>query len=244
MVKRKVPVAAIVALSALVVLGALAGRWGLAAALFVVVMVLATGWPTLLGLPTQRGSTSVLAGCGAVAVLIALFTQTEDPLRFVALWLALAVIITFAHQLLRRDYRPRLVESVTGVVAGVVTANLVVGWLAADSLAQVLLAAACLVSTAVAMAVPLPWRIAAPLALLAGVAAAAVVAALGPLGTLPAVVIGGAVSAVAVGLERIFSHLPSMASRQAGLAAGAATVAASGMVIYLAAEGLRLVFGF
>lgn len=237
-VRRRVPLLAMVGLSALVAAGALLGPWGLGAAQLVVVVVLASGWPTLLGLPTQRGSTSVLAGCGAVATLIVLFAPTERPLQYVAAWLALSVIITFFHQLLRRDYRPRLVESVTGVVAGVVTANLAVGWLAAESTALVLLGACCLPVAALALAAPLPRRFTNPLAVAGSLVVAALLSALGPVGTLPAGVIGLLVGVVAVGLDRVFAHLPTMGSRQAGLAAGAATVASIGMVVYIASAAL------
>ena len=238
MVKRRVPLLATAGLSVLIAVGALAGTWGLTAAQLVVVIVLASGWPTLLGLPTQRGSTSVLAACGAVATLIVPVAPTDEPLRYVATWRALSVIITFAHQLLRRDYRPRLVESVTGVVAGVVTANLTVGWMAAESVPLVLLGASCLPVAALALAAPLPRRFSNPLAVAGSVAASAVVSAVGPLGTLPAVSTGLFIGIVAVGLERIFTHLPAMGSRQAGLAAGAATVATIGMVVYLTATAL------
>lgn len=229
---------AVAGLCFVVAAGALLGDWGLGVAQLVVVVVLASGWPTLLGLPTQRGSTSVLAGCGAVATLIVLVTPTDRSLQYVAPWLALSVIITFFHQLLRRDYRPRLVESVTGVVSGVVTANLAVGWLAAASVPQVLLGACCLPVAALALAAPLPRRFTTPLALLGSVAAAAVVSAVGPVGTVPAGVVGLLIGVLAVTLERVFSHLPTMGSRQAGLAAGAATVAGAGMTLYLACAAL------
>lgn len=234
---------AVAGLSLVVAAGALLGDWGLGFALLVVVIVLASGWPTLLGLPTQRGSTSVLAGCGAVAILIVLFAPPDRPLQYVAPWLALSVIITFFHQLLRRDYRPRLVESVTGVVSGVVTANLTVGWLATASMPLILLGACCLPVAALALAAPLPRRFTHPLAVVGSVAAAVVVSAAGPLGTVPAAVVGLLIGVLAAGLERVFSHLPTMASRQAGLAAGAATVAGAGMTLYLVSGALTWAHG-
>lgn len=237
---RTVPVLTVVALAALIGVGTLAGVWGLAFALLVTVVVLASGWPTLLGLPTQRGSTTVLALCGAVATMVVLLTQGSQPLRFLAPWLAVSVIITFTHQLLRRDYRPRLVESVTGVVAGVVTVNLAVGWLATRSTALIVLGVVVLIVGAGALRLPVPGRIRQAVAVVAALLAAAVVAELTPLTTVPAAAIGLLVVAVLVGLDRLLSHLPTLSSRAAGLAAGAAVVASTGMVVYLTELTLQL----
>ncbi len=129
---RIVPSAAAAVLAVLLAVGALAGPFLLSASLLVAVVALATGWPNLLGLPTQRGSTTVLSLCGAGAVLLVSLDPGDAGLSWLAAGLAMSVVATFAHQLLRRDMRPRLVESVTGVVSGVVVVELVAGWVAAE----------------------------------------------------------------------------------------------------------------
>src|SRR3712207_7517865 len=50
------------------------------------------------------------------------FTAGEPFLRELPEVLALAVLLAFVHELLRRDGRERLVESVAGAAAGVVVA--------------------------------------------------------------------------------------------------------------------------
>ena len=46
-------------------------------------------------------------------------------------------------------------------------------------------------------------------------------------------VLGLAVGGVVAGLDRLFLHLPSTTSRQAGLSVGAAVISACGPVVYL-----------
>ncbi len=234
---RAVPAVTTAVLAATVALGALAGPVLLAAALLVTVIVMATGWPTLLGLPTQRGSTTVLALGGTAAVLVVSLDGIEDePLRWLTPLLALSVVATFAHQLMRRDMRPRLVESVAGVVSGVVVVELVAGWLAAagTSTDLVLVGAAALAPAALVLALPLPQRVTAGLcvaAALVGTLLASV--ALDDLDTGPAAVTGLLVAVLLVSLDRLFAVLPSATSRQAGLALGAASVCCTGAVVYL-----------
>lgn len=91
-------------------------------ALFVVaglaMILLAGGWVLLLGLPSPRGTTSVLAG-SAVILLAggALSQEARESLLPGAV--ALAMILEFVHQLGRRDGRPRLVQSVSASITGI-----------------------------------------------------------------------------------------------------------------------------
>ncbi len=236
---RIVPSAAAVVLAALLVVGAIAGPFLLAASLLVAVVALAAGWPTLLGLPTQRGSTTVLSLCGSGAVLLVALNPGSRGLSWLAAGMALSIVATFAHQLLRRDMRPRLVESVTGVVSGVVVVELVAGWVAAGQRAPelVLTAAAAVIAVALALALPLRLEVSVAVTLAAG-AAGAVGTAFFVTGitTVPAAVTGVVVAGVMKSYDALFSALPSATSRQAGVAIGAAGVCSAGAVAYLLAR--------
>lgn len=238
---RIVPSAAAVVLACLVVVGALAGPFLLAASLLVAVVALAAGWPTLLGLPTQRGSTTVLSLCGSGAVLLVALNPGNRGLSWLAAGMALSIVATFGHQLLRRDMRPRLVESVTGVVSGVVVVELVAGWLAAgyQDMELVLAAAAAVIAAAIALGVPWPPRVIGPVTLVAGAGVAALAASfLSEVATGPAAVMGLVVGGVMASYDRLFTALPSATSRQAGVAIGAAGVCSAGAVAYLLARVL------
>lgn len=235
---RAVPAAAAVLLSGLVALGAAAGVTVLVAALVLVVVAVATGWPGLLSLPTQRGSTTIIALCGAVAVAVVGFTEGEPVLRWLPVVLALSVIVAFWHQLLRRDMRPRLVESVTGVLSGVVAVELAAGWVGAAKLADgldlILSGCAAVAASAVVAAVPWPDRVVVPLALLAGAGAAALPTVLrAEPAPVQAAAVGICAALVVVALDRLLAGLPTAGSRQTGVTIGATGVACAGTVVYL-----------
>jgi len=239
-VVRVVPALSAAVLGAMVAVAALAGPTLLAGALLVVVVVMATGWPTLLGLPTQRGSTTVLALCGTAAVVVvALSGEDSRRLSWLAPVLALSVVATFTHQLLRRDMRPRLVESVAGVVSGVVVIELVAGWLAAAATGTdlVLTGVAALVPAALALALPLPQRVTGAACLLVGVVSGLLASVfVEGIASVPATVTGAVVAVVLVSFDRLFAPMPSVTSRQAGLALGAAAVCCTGAIVYLLSQ--------
>lgn len=242
---RAVPAVSAVLLAALVALAAAAGTTLLVAALIVVVVAVATGWPGLLSLPTQRGSTTIIALCGTLAVTVVAFTDSEPMLRWLPVVLALSVIVAFWHQLLRRDMRPRLVESVTGVVAGVVAVELAAGWSAAlrapGELPLVLVGATAVAAAAACTGLPWPQRVTSPLALVAGAAFAALAGKLVPeLAAVPSAIVGLAAALVVVALDRLLVRLPTSGGRQTGVTIGAAGVACAGTVVYLVS---RVVIG-
>src|SRR5690625_6676527 len=105
-------VATFVALASYISLAALVG------VIFVLIMAVAVGWPWLIALPTPRTSSVVLALCGFGAVVSVVIMDVEPLLKWLPAALGGAVVIAFVHQLLRRDGRPRLVEAVSGMVAG------------------------------------------------------------------------------------------------------------------------------
>jgi len=244
-VTRIVPAAAALGLAGLVAVTAVAGAPLLAGALLVTTVAMAAGWPHLLALPTQRGSTTILALCGSVAVLVVVLTNGEPRLRWLPSVVAMSVLAAFLHQLLRRDMRPRLVESITGVVCGVVVIQLGASWLAvvaADGGRQLVLAAtAALAGATVTTVLPASQRVTLPFAMVSGSVVAALVAGVlggGPssLDALPAAVLGLVLGAVVAGLTRLAGSLPTTSSRQASVSLGAAVVSAGGAVTYLAAR--------
>lgn len=234
---RILPAATTVALAAAVALTARVGAVALVAALLLTTLALALGWPRLLRLPTQRGSATVLTACGAVAVLVVSAAPADAPLRWLPSVLALSVLGAFVHQLLRRDMRPRLVESVTGVVAGVVCVELGAAWLGVlDHGGDQVVAAAAAAVAAAATATVLPWpqRYTDPLAVVSGAVFGALAAqGLDGVASAPAGLLGLALGAVVAGLDRLFLHLPATTSRRAGMAVGAAVVSSCGVVAYL-----------
>jgi hypothetical protein len=237
-VTRSVPALAGVAAAALLALGGLAGPYALAAVVALVAVVLAPGWTTLLHLPSPRGSTTVIAVVGAVAAATVALTPGEPHLRWLPVVVALGVLAEFWHQLLRRDMRPRLVESVTGVVAALVVVCLGAGWVAVlrspGGWDLVATGAAGLAAASAALLLRWPPRWAELLAVAGGAVAAALVA-----GWLPAVQVWPAVAAglviglVVAAVARALGTLTTAHPVTAGAAWGVTPAAASGTLIYL-----------
>jgi hypothetical protein len=236
---------ATLAAAVLLSVAGLAGVGPLAVAALFVVAVTAWGWPTLVDLPSPRGSTSVVALGGAACVLAVGLSREEPLLQWLALALAGAVVGEFVHQLARRDGRPRLVECVTGTLAGVVVLASMSAWIALPRTPMggvgVLLVALPVAIALGLQALPVPGRVAS----LTGVGVAALlaglVAGLVPEPTILAGLVTGLVTgAVAVMLHRLLSVLPPAGSAPAWLALALAPLASTGMVGYVA---LRLLVG-
>ncbi|MDU0313347.1 hypothetical protein RKE38_06570 [Phycicoccus sp. M110.8] len=115
---RPVSIVATIAFAALVALTGYASPRFVALAVALGGFVLAWGWPVLLGLPSPRGTTTVLSVGVALTTAAVLLTRDEPYLEWMPAAMALAVLAAFAHQLLRRDGRPRLTESIASTVAG------------------------------------------------------------------------------------------------------------------------------
>ena len=96
----------------------------------VLALVFALGWPALAGLPFVPGSAAVVALGGVGAVAVVHLTTTQPYLRDLPVVFAAAILLAFVNELLRRDGRTRLVESVSGTVAGTLVAVAVSGWVA------------------------------------------------------------------------------------------------------------------
>ncbi|GAA4867419.1 hypothetical protein [Serinicoccus chungangensis] len=106
------------AVAALLAVSAAAAPWLLAVTLGACAVVIAWGWSGTLGLPSPRGTATVLL-IGGVSLVVSVGVRQEEPwLEWAPAALALAMITAFLHQILRRDGRPRVVQSVSAVVLG------------------------------------------------------------------------------------------------------------------------------
>jgi hypothetical protein len=237
---RPLTVLATVAFAALVALTGYASPQFVAVAVALGGFVLAWGWPVLLGLPSPRGTTWVL-GLGTVLTCAAVVATTSDPfLQWVPAALAAAVVIAFLHQLLRRDGRPRLAESVSASVTGlaVVAAGAAMAPLPrvlhgdhALAAAMAALALSALCDPLVSMRWSRRWALFIAMLLGAGAAVAVSVPAAHP-GMWPAALMGLLVAAVGHAARRIVAVLPAAGTPRAQLAAAAASSLLVGAVVY------------
>ncbi len=111
--------------AALVAGGARLGAVALAVAVIAVGVVLAVGAPRLLRLPNAAVSTrTALVGTACVGV-VELTADRAGNLRWLGTALAIGLMVAFLAEMLRRDARPRLTESIAG--AALVLALLATG---------------------------------------------------------------------------------------------------------------------
>lgn len=225
-------VATILALASYLSLAALVG------VVFVLVMAVAVGWPRLLALPAPRSSSAVLALCGFGAVISVVIMDVEPLLRWLPAALGGAVIIAFIHQLARRDGRPRMVEAISGMVAGMLVLVSAAGWVAAvrtaggDSL--VVTSAVGLAAASAAAAAPVRGWLGAVITLVAGSLAGGGVGMVMPLVSGRAGLLIGLMAGILVAtLRSLFAHLPAAGQRPAVLASVTLPVAASGIAVYV-----------
>lgn len=229
-----------VAAAALIALAGYAGPAILAASVALSVVALAAGWGPMLDLPHLRGTAVLVGSTGLAAVGIALVvSETATPLAAFAGVVAGAVLAAFAHELVRRDGRQEVVESITGSLSGQVLAALAAGWLllpyTSAGVQGVLVAAAAVGSARLATA--LPWRmlVTAWVGFAFGVVGATVSALLVgriPIGT--AATIGVAVAGAVAALDRLLTSDLAARHHPGLLAAAAAPVCAAGTVGYAA----------
>lgn len=232
-----------VALAALfVVAGHAATPPLLAAAVGLAVLLLAIGWAGLLGLPAPLGSAAVIAltGWSAAALALRAASMTRPLAPFAAL-LAVGVLLAFGHELVRRDGRENLVESVTGTMSGQVLALLSGGWVLVPTtrLALTALAVPVVAATAARLIafVPVPPHLLGWTALVGGVVVGATVGAVLDLPhTLPLFLLAAVAAGVVAGLDRLLLPTLRGCGAPAALAVGAAPLLAVGMAVYVAAR--------
>jgi hypothetical protein len=214
----------------------------LAGAVAFAVLVLALGWGSLLELPARRGTGLVVAlvGCAGAALAMKAANMTRPLAPFAAL-LAGAVLLAFAHELMRRHGRPHLVESVTGTLSGETVALLGGGWALLPGtrlgLAALVAAAAAVGAARVTAVLPLPERFAGWSSLLAGGLVGGFAGVMvDPPRVLPLLAVAVVVASVAAGLDRLLLGMGGQRSVPSVLAAAAAPVLAVGTVAYAVAR--------
>jgi hypothetical protein len=226
--------------AALIALAGYASGGILAAAVALSVIALAGGWAPLIDLPAPRGSMILVGGTGLAALGTAVAVQdTVSPLGAFAGVIAGAVLAAFGHELLRRDGRVDVVESVTGSLSGQVIAVLAAGWVLLPTtpagVEGVLVAAAGVAGARVAAELPWPVRITAWVGFAFGVAGSTVAAlVVGEIELGTAATIGITVAGAVAALDRLLGSDLDRQRSPGLLAAGAAPVCVAGTVAYAA----------
>ena len=232
---------AVVALAGLLTITAFAGSPLVALALAFAAGVMVWGWSALLGLPSPRGTSLVLAVGSAGAILTALATSEDPFLAWMPAALAGSMIVAFIHQLARRDGRPRLVESIASTIMAIAIvvsgASLVAlpriehgSWVVAIASAAVAVSA--VTDLAGASRRLRPWLL--PLAMLAGGIAAILVGHIfGAVGWGAAALLGVLAAGVSHAVRRVLATLPAISSARSQLVSACASVLTGGVVVYV-----------
>lgn len=214
------------------------GELPLAGLCAVLVVVFAAGWPVLLGLPSRPGSTAVIAigGVGAVAGIT--YTHGEPFLRALPAIVALTILLAFVNELLRQDGRERLLESVSGVVAGTLIVTSAAGWVAAGrtpgGTGLVITGALALAVDSAIAATPLTgWTGALATVLLAAGAGAGAGTVLPGLDLVAGALLGLSVGVLVAAMHVLFDRLRALSARLAALAAVVLPVAVTGILVYV-----------
>jgi len=232
---------AVVALAGLLTITAFAGPVLVALALALAAGVISWGWSGLLGLPSPRGTTFVLAVGSAAAIGTALATRDDPFLAWMPAALAGSMIVAFIHQLARRDGRPRLVESVASIITAIAIvvsgSSLVVLPRTLHGATVVALACTAVAVSALTDLVGGSRRLRAwllPLALLAGGAAAIVVGyQLGVVSWGVSALLGLLAAGVSHAVRRVLAILPAISSARSQLVSACASVLTGGVVVYV-----------
>lgn len=236
----------LVTVSAIVIAGVLgvaafADHRILAAAVAWAGLVVAWGWPGLLGSSSRFGSTAALALAAIGAPTVVALTRTDPYLRYVPGVVAVALVAMFLHQLMRRDGRPQLTDSIIITAAGLAVLTLAVTLvpLARTLHGSEVLAVAVAGAAAGSLADLLapsramrPWML--PLAMILGAGAAVgTAAALGHPGLAGSALIGLLTAAVAHAMRRVLAGVPAITHWRAQVTSGIASVLAVGVVAYV-----------
>ncbi len=243
-VRRPLVSVATVLLCALLALSGYAHPVFVAAAVALAGFVLAWGWPALLGIPSRRGTSLVLAFTTAVCVLTVAFTDVDPFLQWMPAAIAVSLVMAFMHQLLRRDGRPRLTESVVGAAAGIAIIASGVSYAALPKsfggertlgAGLAALGVAALVDLLIGSRPLRRWLL--PMAMALGGAAAVAAALLAGRPSLAvAAFIGVWVAGISHALRRLLNVLPAISTARSQLVSAAASVLVCGVVVYVIAR--------
>lgn len=206
-------------------------------------VAVAVGWPELANLPDRKGSATVVAltGIGGVAAVHSIGARAD--LRSLAVVFAASMLLTFVNEMLRRDGRPRLVESVAGTVTGSMLAVTAAGWVACGRLLDGKeLAAAAAVALALAAsvsAVRLPvWLTALAVTAVGGVGGTALGIALHQVGPKVGGFAGLAVGLLVAAMHALFHPMAALDRKLPAVSAAVIPVATGGMLVYVASRVL------
>jgi len=214
-------------------LGAAAVAWG--------GLVLAWGWPELLGSSSKFGSSLAIGLAGVLAPVAVALTPDEPYLRHVPVVVVTAMLAMFLHQLLRRDGRPRLTQSLSVSAAGIAIATIGAAWVPLGRTfggreVVVVVAFALGLSAFADLGAPFarvrPWMLPAAgvIGVLAGGGAGLVIEVIGgPSGAL----FGGAAGVLAHVLRRALCTLSPIRGMRGQITAAAASVLVTGVPVYL-----------
>jgi len=93
-------------------------------------VLVAAGWGQLVRVPDAVTVNTIVGTAGLAFVLIAFLAPRADVAGMLALTLAASVALAFFSQMMR-DPRPRLVETISGIVTGVVVQLGLAAWVLA-----------------------------------------------------------------------------------------------------------------
>lgn len=206
----------------------------LAVVVLLVVVAFGLGWPSLLALPSPRGSAAVVLATGVLSLVVVLLAGTLQPLIAV---LAFGVIAAFVHEMGRGEHRPLLTESLAGTVTGLVAASSAAGWVVTavgeQGDAVVLASAAALAGSALMTALPWDPRVTGALAIAAGGLAGLAVGLLAPsLGAVTGATVGAGVGLLTASLEVVFARYPAGRRPLAGSTIAVIPVVVVGIPVY------------
>jgi hypothetical protein len=227
-------------LAGLLALTAFAGWFIVAATVALAGLVVAWGWPRLLNSSSPRGTTAVVA-LASVGTAAAVLASGGDPyLRYVPVAVAGSVLAMFLHQLLRRDGRPRLTQSLATTAGALAVVTSGAGFIPLpDTLAGPESLALAGSALAVSALVDLwggrerlrPWLLF--LAVVVGAAVAGLIAAVThPDRIAAAVLIGVLAAGVSHAIRRLLGSLPPMSVGRSRVTSGCASVLSTGLVVY------------
>lgn len=219
-------------------LGAAAIAWG--------GLVLAWGWPELLGSASKFGSSIAIGLVGVVAPAAVALTSDEPYLRHVPVVVAVGMLAMFLHQLLRRDGRPRLTQSVAVTAAGVAVAAIGAAYVPLGRTfggdAVVIVATVALAVSAVAdLGAPHPKArpLMLPAAGILGFVSGAVAGLfLDMVGALPGALLGVVAASLAHVTRRALCTLSPIRGMRGQITAAAAAVLLTAVPVYLLARVL------